>query len=155
MENVLQNGPLADIYRQLLGEEIRGRAIQGFFYSARFLPINASAATSTTVQIQADSDFIIAGVAGSSRDTGTFAAQTTFPFTWQIQDGGSGRFMFDAEQDWENTIGTAQRPAWWSTPWLVKRSSLLTVFLTNMIATARNVRISFWGVKVYTTNMGQ
>lgn len=154
-EGIIHSGPVTDMYRELLAGKIRGRATDFFIYSTEFLPLGASATATGNINIQNDADFIIVAGVITSRDTGTGAAQTTFPFLVQMTYGSSGRNLFDRAQDAENIFGTAQRPAWWTMPKFLQRGGVLSIQAQNIIATARNVRMAFWGFKIFTTNMGQ
>lgn len=153
-EGIVHTGPVTDMYRELLSGKVRGRATDFFAYSAQFIPLGAGATASSNIVVQNDSDFLIVAGTLASRDTGTGAIQTDTPFLVQLTDSGSGRNLFDAAQDAANIFGTAQRPAWWTLPKFIKGGSTLVVSLQNLVATARNVRVSFWGVKVFATNMG-
>ena len=153
--SVIHTGPFTDTYRELLAQKIRGRAVDFFVYSQQLVPLGASAMATAEIQIQNDSDFIIVAGTLASRDTGTGAIQTDTPFLVQITNGGSGRNLFDRAQDAANIFGTAQRPAWWSVPKFLQGGSTLQVSFQNIIATARNVRFAFWGLKIFNTDMGE
>ena len=145
----------AYLFTDLLPSELKRRAKQFFVYSVEFLPLGASATATQTFVSQGDSAFIAVGATGQSRDTGTGAAQADRPFTMAMLSSGSGRQLQDRAQDFDNIVGTAQLPSIWPAPYILAPSSTFSVTLTNLIATARNVRISFVGFKVFNTDMGQ
>lgn len=133
----------------------QGRQQQFSIYSIPpLLPLAASAAPSVDIQVNNDADFLIFAATGTSRDTGTGASQADRPFTLQVFDAGSGQNLFDRAQDFDACVGTAQRPAYWPMPRLIHAGSTMVVTVTNLIATARNVRLSFWGVKFYNDPRG-
>jgi hypothetical protein len=129
------------------------RATKDFFmYTAAFLPLAAGAVnTQVATQIQADSDFLIIGASRIVTDTAAPPVVVAAPvITIQINDSGSGRNLLDAATHIDNVVGTAANPFYWPYPKLVKRTSTLTTILTNLdAANARNVRIAYYGFKLF------
>lgn len=150
------NAPTAGLLDSVLAKaRAAGRAMQfGVLSIPDQLPLAASASQSPQIQVPSTFDFVIFAASGTSRDTGTGALQTDHPFTVQVNDAGSSDNLFDRAVDWDAIVGTAQNPAWWAFPRVIAASSTLTVTLTNLIATARNVRLSFWGVRIYGNAQG-
>lgn len=135
---------------QLLPPSVRSnKAKDSFVYSCFFDPLAASDSDQRTIQINEDAGFLICGMVRTGRDTGTHAL-TTPAVTLNITDNGSGRELFDNDQDIENIAGTAQLPAIWPYPKLVKRSSSLLVSANNLVATAIDLRLALIGFKIFT-----
>jgi hypothetical protein len=55
----------------------------------------------------------------------------------------------DRGQIFPNLIGTAQRPAILPMPKLIRANSVIQVTAQNLVAAARQVRISFLGYKIF------
>ncbi len=120
-----------------------------FIYGVDFLPLAISATATRDIAIQADSDFLI--VAGVRLYSSSADAPITTPSisTVQIVDSGSGRSLFNQAQHTDNVFGTAQLPAYWPMPKLVRMSSTISTTLINLEAVARNYRLAYWGFKVF------
>lgn len=135
-----------------------------FFYGVSFatqdggasLTLAASAILQAqTFQIEQDSAYIICGINRfytSSADA--VIATNMAPVLCMIQDSGSGRNLMNRPVALDTIAGLAgggpggvimQYPF----PKLIGPNSVVTVQLTNLLATAINVRITFWGYKVY------
>jgi hypothetical protein len=126
------------------------RRLKDFFiYGVDFLPLALSATATRDIAIQADSDFLI--VAGVRLYSTNVDGPITTPSiaTVQIVDSGSGRSLFNQPQHVDNVFGTAQLPAYWPMPKLVRMSSTLSTTLSNLEAVARNYRLAYWGFKVF------
>lgn len=135
-----------------LPPEMSQRARDFFLVTAEILPLAASGSGADTISINDDADFLIVAGTGvvTSVDNATFLANV--PILVELKDSGSGRDMMDAPVHWNNIFGTAQYPAIWPYPKLIRRASSLTVKCTNLEATARNVRVTFHGFKVFGFN---
>lgn len=125
------------------------RAKDFFVYSAEFLPLAANQTQTFEIAIQADSDFVIvAGVRVVTQIDNV--TQTTFvPELVRILDTGSGRELTDRAVHMENWFGTAQLPAYWPYPKVIRASSTLQTTVQNLDGNARNVRMSYLGFKVF------
>lgn len=137
-------------YVSLLPRALRGRAREGFNYSAFALPLAALGTVVTTVAIQSDSDFLWVDTTGVARDPA--AVQTTFPnpaVTIQVNDSGSGRNVFQQALDWPTVVGTAQLPGDFSYPYLAEAGGTLTVTFTNLSAQAFDIRLALRGFKIF------
>lgn len=135
-----------------LPEELWDKQKDFFGYTATFtganvLPASASATVSTS--IQSDSAFIIVGASLLASDITDAAALGYVPQTVQISDQASGRTFFDAPTAVMNVFGSGAQPAYWAMPKLVMPASTISTTLNNLEATARNVRITYWGFKVF------
>jgi len=123
-----------------------------FGYTVNFTGTNilaASASLTLPTTVQNDSAFVIIAAVATVTDS-TDAVQVTFvPETVQIQDQAQGRTFFDSPTHFMNVFGTAQQPAFWTLPRLVKAGSTLATTLQNLEAVARNVRITYLGFKVF------
>lgn len=126
-----------------------------FIYEQDFLPVSASATTTGNIQIQADSHFLcVAGVAlitGTTNVTvinspsGANAAGKLVLIT----DVGSAMPLMSTPVPLDNLFGTAQLPAVWPIPKLFRASGTIATQIQNLIATDHNVRLSYWGIRIY------
>lgn len=120
------------------------------YYTAEYLPLAASAAGQPfATNIDQSSHFAIFGAIATVRDTTNATILANVPQTVQIQDGGTNTNLFDRATDFMNVFGTAQQPNYWAMPRIIRAGSTLTTFLTNLEATARNVRLVYLGVRIY------
>jgi hypothetical protein len=136
-------------YDQFLPDSHKGRPKDFFVYSAEFTPLGASTTSSFTISIQADSDFLILAGVRVVTDTGNTTFVSNVPQLVTITDTGAGRTFMDRAVHMDNLFGTAQLPALWPYPKFVQGASALSVTLQNLDATARNVRLSFLGFKIF------
>lgn len=126
-----------------------------FVYEQDFLPLGASATTFGNIQIQQDSHFLaVAGVALVTNTTDTTVINSESNATMSsklvlITDVGPGMPLSNVPVPLENMFGTAQRPAVWPIPKLFRAGGTIGTQIQNLIATAHNVRISFWGIRIY------
>jgi len=122
-----------------------------FSYNDDYTPLGAGATLPQSIQIQNDSDFLImAGVfvMTTTDNTTTFFANA--PVTVQITDSGSGRNIMNKATHINNLFGSATLPAIWPFPKLIPAGATLTTTLVNLDgANARNVRIAYWGFKIF------
>lgn len=125
-----------------------------FVYATDFLPLAAGAvAARNTIQIQADSHFLILEANGRVTETNdTTAVPEPIPITVRIFDSGSGREVMNQAIHWGTLFGDGELPGYLGYPKILKAQSTLEVELTNLnAATAFNVRISFLGFKLFTS----
>ena len=142
--------PSLNPFLGLLPKDLWNRVKDFFIYSVEFLPLAASETLTTDIAIQADSDFLIMAGVRTVTDTANTTLQTFVPQTVLITDSGSGRQLMDRAVHIENLFGTAQLPAIWPYPKLIRASSTLSTRLTNLDgANARNVRLSYLGFKIF------
>lgn len=121
-----------------------------FTYSAEFLPLGSLATTSVNVPIQADSDFQLTEITGDVRINITDETVVAAPAVLlSLIDQGTGRQLMDRGQLWPNLVGTAQRPMILPMPKEIRANSVIQVTLQNLVASNRNIRISFVGYKIF------
>lgn len=132
---------------------LRKRLKDKFAYGLDFLPLAANTTTPLTINIEADSDFIIVSAQAIVTDTLNTTLQTFNPILVDMRDTGSGRTFFNSPRHFNTIFGTAEAPAYWWRMGYVKRlraSSTLLVQLQNLdAANAFNVRLTFDGFKVF------
>ena len=141
--------PALNPFLGLLPREFWPKTKDFFVYSIEFVPLAASATSTTSIQIQADSAFLITMGTVVVTDTTNATFISNIPELILITDAGSGRQLSDKAVHMNNLFGTAQLPAVWPFPKIMAPSSTLAATLQNLEATARNVRLSFWGFKVF------
>lgn len=121
-----------------------------FVYSAEFLPLGSLSTVAVNVPIQADSDFELTQLTGDVRVNVTDEVVVADPNCLvTLIDQGSGRLLMDRGQIFPNLIGTAQRPSILPMPKLIRANSVIQVTLQNLVAAARQIRISFLGYKIF------
>jgi hypothetical protein len=134
---------------QILPRELWGKQKDMFVGHLDFTPLAANATQSQGLNITADADFVI--LYGTrivtAADNVTFIANV--PELVTITDTGAGRNLMSAAVHMDELFGTAQLPAYWAFPKLIRAGSTLTATLQSLEATPRNVRLSFHGFKVF------
>lgn len=123
-----------------------------FGYTLNFTGANVLAASGTVqlaVNVSSDADFVLMGQSGVVTSTDNATRLAYVPETVQINYGGSGRNFFDNATMFNNAFGDAELPFLWPAPIHLKGGGSLLVTLTNLEATARNVRLLFFGWKVF------
>lgn len=121
-----------------------------FVYSAEFLPLAANATQQVRIPIQADSAFLIHEIAGDCRDAiSDEVVIAAPPVRLEIRDEGTGRILMDRPQQWDNMIGTAERPFFLPLPKEIKPNSTLVISLINDSANAYKIRLAFIGFKSF------
>ena len=126
-----------------------------FIYEQDFVPLGASATTVGNIQIQADSHFLaVAGVALVTDVTNTTVLNSesnanSSGILVLVTDVGSGMPLSTTGVPLESLFGTAQRPAVWPIPKLFRAAGNIATQVQNFIATARNVRLSYWGIRIF------
>lgn len=133
----------------LIPRELWSRLKDFFAYTFSFNPLTASAEQTQNISIQNDSDFLIIFGTCTVTDTLNTTRLTFVPQLVQLRDSGSGRELFDQSTHFHNVYGTAEEPAYWSFPKLLRAGSTFSVRHTNQEATDRNVRGAFHGFKVF------
>lgn len=121
---------------------------QPFHYGADFLPLGASASTGVVVLIDHDSDFIITNQQFAAFDNA--GVNVPFPNVLAtITSDTSQRQLQSQPVPLVSIFGTGQRPHLLFKPLLLPAKSSFTSTLSNQIATAVNVRLTFSGVKAF------
>lgn len=126
-----------------------------FIYEQDFLPLNASQTTVGNVQIQADSHFLcIAACALVTDSTNTTVINSPSNANASgklvlITDVGSNAPLSSTPVPLENIFGIGQLPAVWPFPKLFPASGTIATQIQNLIATNHNVRLSYWGIRIY------
>ena len=143
----------------ILPKEMLGRPRDFFIYGGALLGLAPGAQTSDTLQIQADSDFLLLAATREVRDHAAGHAIVASPFVLvQVQDSGSGRNLVGAAgspdaaqgQPIDNWFGTGQLPAYWAYPKLLKASaSLVSTFTNQDGGTTFDIRYSYLGFKLF------
>lgn len=134
-------------YKLLPPEVFRATAKDFFVYSASFLPLAASGTGSDVIQINSDADFLVCAGVRTGRDVN--GAALAIGATVNLIDSGSGRQIFDDDQDVDNIFGTAQLPSVWPYPKLLTKASSISVNVRNLTATDNYLRIALLGFKIF------
>lgn len=139
----------------LVPRELWDRKKTFFIYEIDFTPLAASQTSVNSTQIQNDSHFlIVAGVSLVTDSAGAVVinapngANSTGKLV-TIRDVAAGFPLSQVPVPVENMFGTGMLPAVWAIPKLIRKGSTLEATVQNLIATAHNVRLSFWGVRIY------
>lgn len=155
---ILSNSTVADLLSFSLGmlpSEWARKAKQKFSQSLFYNPLPAGGTLAQSFTADKDSWFVALGANATSRNTATFASVADRPFTVVMESSSGGRNFQSAAEDFDNVFGTAQLPAVWGAPLFVKPASTITITLTDLAGTARDVRISVFGFKIFNTDMGE
>jgi len=151
--NISENGPLIAKLQRLMSAR---RVLRDpFSYVVKFSSIVAAANSTETVNIQADSDFLIQAqcymvdIAGAIQTDGSRVIPIA---TVLLTDTGSGRQLMDDDQPISSIFGTGMEPYVLPQPKLMAARSSLAVKVTNTSAstTYTNLLLSFIGVKIFT-----
>lgn len=141
---------------RLLAPDKQGKAMLWATYSLTWLPLAASAASvKSTVVTQDDSDFIPMRMKAYVTDNATPPVEVTGPqatFTLSI---GSNSLMPDGTPlhiGAANVNATKGKGHEFEYPVIVARSTTMTALLTNLTATAMNVRIALFGIRIMAHN---
>lgn len=133
---------------------LEGLYKEQFTYNAVFLNIAQGATQTVQVQIQNDSYFVVVAQMAEIWDAATGNTTNTnpnvAPMTVRIQDSSSGKFLMDQPTPIANVFGTGQQPH--VTLYRAKLflpGGQISVELSNGMAAAQRVRLSFDGFKVY------
>jgi hypothetical protein len=137
-----------------LPEEARGLAMDYFVYGTDFAPLALSATATQSIQINADSAFLILSAVAveTATDNTTFMANR--PILCSISTGGAGLSLSNTPIHMNNWFGTAQEPKYWDVPKILLPNTTLNITLQNLEATARNVRLAFHGFKLFSYARG-
>lgn len=148
--SLIGQGYAGDLLADLIQQKIGDRPWNWYQYEADFLPLVASVAAQTsTIQIESDSDFMALACVGIARQTAAPAAVVADRAFNIMMTARGGNNLFSSPTDFDMVVGTAQNPAWWGLPRLMASSTAMNVTLQNLIATNLNVRVGFWGIKIF------
>lgn len=142
---------------EMLPAGLRENARDYFAYSfPLFDPLAVSASQTETVNIQADSDFLIMAIAGTARDPADPTSVLTDPaITVRIEDTGSGRNIQNRATDWRNMMGTGELLFYLPFPKYIDANSQVALTLENLdAAQAYNCRVALHGFKVFDFKWG-
>jgi hypothetical protein len=121
-----------------------------FFYTAEFTPLNSLATATVQVQTNTDAAFLMMGAVRRVTSTDNQTDVAFFPCLLNVKDSTSGRDIMDRPVHLENFAGTAQLPAILPFPkWIPAGSTILTTAQSLDSANNRNLRLSYFGFKVY------
>lgn len=125
-----------------------------FFYTAERLPLAANASESFQIQIQADSDFLLAELTGVVKDLDANETAIVNPaILIEILSSASGRILMDRAVAWSALVGTAERPYILPAPKTFPANSQITINFTNQTAATKRVRLTLHGYKLF-ANVG-
>lgn len=126
---------------------------QPFVYNVEFLNIINATTVQNTTNIQNDSFFVCTEQAASIFDHATGLVNTSpivAPMLVNLVDTSSGKFLSDRPVAIGNWFGTASLPFLWIARAQVYRpGGQLQATVTNNMAAAQDVRLSFIGFKIY------
>lgn len=133
---------------------LEGRYKEPFSYNIIFANIGAGVQQTGTTNIQNDSYFVctqqMMEIWDQATGNTTNTAPVLAPMTARILDSSSGKFQMDQPTPVANLFGTAQQPkVWLYRARLYLPGGQISVELTNGMAAAQRVRITFEGFKVY------
>lgn len=132
-----------------------------YIYEAQALALAANASVTDTIQIEADSNFVLqklayhapapSGTSLAANALGLVEAQRIIPnVAITITDTGSGRQLMPAPIPIPSLFGTGQLPFILPNPRLFMRNSTIQVTFTNLDGTnTYTVRLAFIGFKIY------
>lgn len=155
---VLSNSTVADLLSFSLGmlpSEWQRKAKQKFSHALLYQPVAANGTLAQAFTADTDSWFVGLGAVATSRDVATNLIVADRPFTVVMESTSGGRNFQSQAEDFDNFFGTAQLPMIWGAPLFVKPAATIQITLTNLIATARDVRVSILGFKIFNTDMGE
>lgn len=130
-------------------DNAKGKAFDYFAYTAEWLPLLPNQSASRIVQMENDSAFVIMStvlVETSEDDLTNLAFR---PLLSNIKALQSGRTLSDNPVHVDNWYGTAENPNYWDFPKILTPSTAIQVTMSNLEATARNVRLAFRGIKIF------
>lgn len=140
------------------GEQRRIYVAKDFYvYQEDFLALAAGASATGSIDIQADSDFVLqklgyfADIAAAVQTDSTRVVPLV---TISLVDTGSGRNLIETPTPIPTIFGTGRLPFILPTPRVFFARSTITLTLVNFdAAAAYNVRLAFIGYKAYPDGM--
>ena len=138
-------------------QQLASQVIKDFYvYQEDFSSLANGATATGTINIQADSDFVVQKLTYFADIA--LAAQTDssriIPLsTVQITDSGSGRNLMESPAPITSIFGTGELPFILPTPKLFLARTTITMDVTNFsTSTTYNIRLSLIGYKVFRLN---
>jgi len=133
---------------------VGGEVIKDFFiYEEDFSAIASGSSQTGSINIQADSDFVVQKLTFFSDIAGAVQTDSTrvIPLiSLQITDTGSGRNLMESAIPVSNLFGTGQIPFILPQPKLFLARSSVTITVDNFSdSTTYNLRLSLIGYKVF------
>lgn len=146
-------GPMfgaANPFFGLLPREFAGRLKDPFVYNI-VATITTGATTTTTANVQNDSDFVwTQGVVVCTDSAGTtFTNAANVPGLVQLVDSASGRGLQDQATHISGWFGTAQLPFFLQMPKVFRAGGQISATIQNQSAGTLVFRLSFHGFKVF------
>ena len=136
-------------------ENVGTRRRDFYVYESQAIGLAPAASANDTIQIEADSIFILQKLAYHADIAAAAFTDSTRPVpnvTVQLTDTGSGRQLFNEPIPIPSIFGTGQLPGILPNPRLFERNSTIQVAYTNFDAAATyNIRLAFVGYKLYST----
>jgi hypothetical protein len=139
----------------LIPRELWDKKKTFFIYEADFIPLALSATATINTQIQNDSHFVCIGGCALVTDV-TNATVINSPSNANaagklvlVTDVAAGYPLSQVPVPIENLFGSGQLPAIWALPKIFRKGTTIATQVQNLIATAHNVRISYWGIRIY------
>lgn len=146
--------PMQSPFWGLLPRTLMNKVKDFFVYGTDFLPLAATTTLTNTINIEADSDFLLVAVNAIS----TLVDNTTFnaamPILITLDDTASGRRFQNQAQHLNNLNGVGTLPGYLPFAKLLRANGALNVTLQNLSATAYNIRVSLLGFKVFAAMEG-
>lgn len=131
--------------------DTRDLKLDFYIYEAQATALAVGASTNDSVQIEADSDFILQKLTAQAIGSAAGAVQANPLCLIQITDTGSGRQMMSAPIPVLSFFGTGQLPFILPNPKKFMRNSTIQVAFTSYEPTlAITLRLAFIGYKIYT-----
>jgi hypothetical protein len=126
-----------------------------YTYEAQALALGVAAPITDTIQIEADSNFILQKLSAFADLAAAAQLESTriIPLvTVQLTDTGSGRNLMSNPIPIPSLFGTGALPFVLQNPRIFMRNTTIQVVFTNFsAATTYNLRLAFIGYKVYST----
>jgi len=126
---------------------------QPFVYDVEFLNIVNATTVVNTANVQNDSFFVCVAQMASIFDHATGLVNTdpaVAPMLVYLVDTSSGKYLSDKPVAIGNWFGTGERPFFWTARAQTYRpGGQIQAQLTNNMAAAQDVRLSFLGFKIY------
>lgn len=137
----------------LLPDSRKDSARNWAIYTLQWLPLAASAGNAkASTSTQDSSDFICTGVAAYVTDTATPPVENTTPQATITLQIGDSSFMPDGNALHLQTLAVSaawRQPHELEFPVYIQRNTSIVGFLTNLTATAMNVRLHLFGLRIF------
>jgi hypothetical protein len=118
-----------------------------YAYATSYLTLALSAAQTNNIAIQNDAYFVLLAATMVETAVGDLTLFTYRPITVQIFDSSAGANMFSQPIMADEFFGDAQQPGFLAFPYIFQPGGNIAITLTNLEATARNVRVTLHGFK--------